>query len=135
VLEFCDGGDLAVALACGDTPPKFFTNVASSIANGMFYLHKMKYMHRDIKPSKVLLSGDPKEGNYVAKLTDFGLTVMIQNSSVTNGQELTAETSAYRYIAPGSSKHCVFGQCIHPRPSLSHDYVAPWSSDTISSVY
>jgi len=50
VLEYCDGGDLSDALAAGNTPPKFFTNVASGVANGLYYLHKMKYMHRDIKP-------------------------------------------------------------------------------------
>ena len=86
----------------GDTPPRFFTNVASGVANGMFYLHKMKYMHRDIKPSNVLLSGDPKTEKFVAKLTDFGLAVKVQNSSARNGQELTAETGTYRYMAPGA---------------------------------
>ena len=102
VLEYCDGGDLAAALAGGNTPTKFFTNVASGVANGMFYLHKMKYLHRDIKPSNVLLAGDLKAGKIVAKLTDFGLAVKIQNSSVKNGQDLTAETGTYRYMAPGA---------------------------------
>lgn len=99
VLEYCDGGDLSVALAC-ETPPRFFTNVAAGVANGIFYLHKMKYMHRDIKPSNVLLSGDPSLGVYVAKLTDFGLAVKLQNSSVE--KNLTAETGTYRYMAPGA---------------------------------
>ena len=98
VLEYCDGGDLSVALA-SNTPPKFFTNVSAGVANGIFYLHKMKYMHRDIKPSNVLLSGDPKSGKFVAKLTDFGLAVKMQNASVKN--DLTAETGTYRYMAPG----------------------------------
>lgn len=99
VLEYCDGGDLSVALA-SDTPPRFFTNVSSGVANGIFYLHKMKYMHRDIKPSNILLSGDPKSGKFVAKLTDFGLAVKMQNASVNN--DLTAETGTYRYMAPGA---------------------------------
>ena len=73
VLEYCDGGDLSVALS-SVTPPQFFTNVSAGVANGIFYLHKMKYMHRDIKPGNVLLSGDPKSGKFVAKLTDFGLS-------------------------------------------------------------
>mmetsp|Transcript_7123 Transcript_7123/g.16190 ORF Transcript_7123/g.16190 Transcript_7123/m.16190 type:complete len:711 (+) Transcript_7123:178-2310(+) len=101
VLEYCGGGDLEVALT-GNTPPKFFTNVASGVANGMYYLHKMKYMHRDIKPSNVLLSGDPKSGSFVAKLTDFGLAVTVQNASVNN---LTAETGTYRYMAPEVIRH------------------------------
>jgi serine/threonine protein kinase len=60
----------------------------------------MKYMHRDIKPGNVLLSGDPKSGKFVAKLTDFGLAVRVRDASVTN--ELTAETGTYRYMAPGA---------------------------------
>jgi len=99
VLEYCDGGDLSVALS-SVTPPQFFTNVSAGVANGIFYLHKMKYMHRDIKPGNVLLSGDPKSGKFVAKLTDFGLAVRVRDASVTN--ELTAETGTYRYMAPGA---------------------------------
>lgn len=96
VLEYCNGGDLSVALA-GNTPPKFFGTVASGVAKGMFYLHKMGFMHRDIKPSNVLLSGDPMTGHFVAKLTDFGLAVRAQNASVTKGKrEHTAETGTYR---------------------------------------
>eukprot|EP00578_Thalassiosira_sp_NH16_P006022 CAMPEP_0181137074 /NCGR_PEP_ID=MMETSP1071-20121207/33517_1 /TAXON_ID=35127 /ORGANISM="Thalassiosira sp., Strain NH16" /LENGTH=705 /DNA_ID=CAMNT_0023223815 /DNA_START=158 /DNA_END=2278 /DNA_ORIENTATION=- len=104
VLEYCDGGDLAVALN-DVTPPNFFINVASGVANGMFYLHKMNYMHRDIKPSNVLLSGDMKHGHFVAKLTDFGLAVKVQNASVNNGKDLTAETGTYRYMAPEVIRH------------------------------
>ncbi|KAL7538067.1 hypothetical protein ACHAXR_010157 [Thalassiosira sp. AJA248-18] len=105
VLEYCDGGDLSVALA-DNTPPKFFNDVASGVATGVYYLHKMKFLHRDIKPSNVLLSGDPKSGNFVAKLTDFGLAVKVQNASVNDGKkELTAETGTYRYMAPEVIRH------------------------------
>mmetsp|Transcript_26595 Transcript_26595/g.50428 ORF Transcript_26595/g.50428 Transcript_26595/m.50428 type:complete len:284 (+) Transcript_26595:934-1785(+) len=106
VLEYCHGGDLSVALVANNTPPKFFVNVTSGIASGLYYLHNKKYMHRDIKPSNVLLSGDVKSGQFTAKLTDFGLAVKMQNASVTNGRkELTAETGTYRYMAPEVIRH------------------------------
>lgn len=56
-------------------------------------------MHRDVKPSNILLSGD-LQGNFTAKLTDFGLAAILQhNSSVNNGGgDLTAETGTYRYM-------------------------------------
>lgn len=105
VLEYCDGGDLSVALS-GNTPPKFFSNVTSGIASGLCYLHQKKYMHRDIKPSNVLLSGNLTSGQYTAKLTDFGLAVKVQTTSVTSGKkDLTAETGTYRYMAPEVIRH------------------------------
>lgn len=105
VLEYCNGGDLDVALE-QDTPPTFFNIVSTGVANGLFYLHKMKYMHRDIKPSNVLLSGDVNSGHFVAKLTDFGLAVKVQTTSVNNGKkDLTAETGTYRYMAPEVIRH------------------------------
>ena len=54
-------------------------------------------MHRDIKPSNVLLSGNLTSGQFTAKLTDFGLAVEVQTTSVTNRKkDLTAETGTYR---------------------------------------
>lgn len=73
--------------------------MASGVASGLLYLHKKKIMHRDVKPSNILLSGD-LQGNFTAKLTDFGLAAILQhNSSVNNGGgDLTAETGTYRYM-------------------------------------
>ena len=103
VLEYCNGGDLDTYLH-GDggsiTPPHFFETVTKHVASGLIYLHKKNIIHRDVKPANVLLSGD-LNGNFTAKLTDFGLSAMIQqNASTTNGKNLTAETGTYRYMAP-----------------------------------
>jgi serine/threonine protein kinase len=51
-------------------------------------------IHRDIKPLNVLLQGDVASGQYVVKVTDFG--VAADASSEVNR---TAETGTYRWMA------------------------------------
>lgn len=104
VLEYCNGGDLSEALL-RSTPPKFFSNVSSGVANALFYLHKNNFLHRDIKPANVLISGELQSGSFIVKLTDFGLAVKVQNASVSEKQELTAETGTYRYMSPEVIRH------------------------------
>ena len=60
----------------------------------MAYLHSRNIIHRDLKPSNILLTNENR-----AKIADFGM-------SVTNfGQELTAETGTYRWMAPEVIRH------------------------------
>ena len=101
VLEYCESGDLSSALQRA-TPSNFFWRVADDVANGMNYLHKKNILHRDIKPANVLLNGDVMGGNFTAKLSDFGVAIM-HHSSV--GEEHTAETGTYRWMAPEIIRH------------------------------
>jgi serine/threonine protein kinase len=101
VLEYCESGDLSAALQ-RSTPANFFWRVADDVANGMSYLHRKNILHRDIKPGNVLLNGDVAGGNFTAKLSDFGVAIM-HNSAV--GEEHTAETGTYRWMAPEIIRH------------------------------
>jgi hypothetical protein len=72
VLEYCNAGDLATALKY-PTPRNFLFHVACSIANAMCYLHSRHVIHRDLKPANVLCDGNVASGNFVVKVTDFGV--------------------------------------------------------------
>jgi tRNA A-37 threonylcarbamoyl transferase component Bud32 len=121
VLEYCNAGDLATALRY-PTPPNFFVHVSSSIANAMSYLHKRGIMHRDLKPANVLCDGNIASGNFVVKITDFGIATEIARSqprsdgaptstSTLTGigqpeqRTLTGETGTYRWMSPEVIRH------------------------------
>jgi tRNA A-37 threonylcarbamoyl transferase component Bud32 len=86
--KYCEGGSL-LSLLTDTTRYYEYLPIALDIANGMAYLHSRNVIHRDLKPSNILLTQDHR-----AKIADFGMSVN------NNGQELTAETGTYRYMAP-----------------------------------
>mmetsp|Transcript_31719 Transcript_31719/g.48630 ORF Transcript_31719/g.48630 Transcript_31719/m.48630 type:complete len:1000 (-) Transcript_31719:70-3069(-) len=91
--EFCEGGSL-LSLLSDSTRFYEYLPIALDIANGMAYLHHLDIIHRDLKPSNVLMTRDHR-----AKIADFGMSV------ANTGQELTAETGTYRYMAPEVIRH------------------------------
>lgn len=91
--EFCEGGSLLALLS---DPSRYYEYlpIALDIVQGMAFLHSRSIIHRDLKPSNILLTRDHR-----AKVADFGM-------SISNyGQELTAETGTYRYMAPEVIRH------------------------------
>lgn len=80
VLEYCDRGDLSQALKSKNLPKNFVDKTAFGMASGMSYLHSRNILHRDIKPGNILIHGNLVGGDYIVKLTDFGLATMTQVS-------------------------------------------------------
>ena len=75
VMEYCNGGSLATLI---EEPENMyglqqdeFLLVLKHITSGMNELHKLKIVHRDIKPNNILLQILPT-GEHVYKLSDFG---------------------------------------------------------------
>ena len=91
--EYCEGGSV-LSLLSDNARYYEYLPLALDIANGMAYLHSRQVIHRDLKPSNVLLTRDHR-----AKISDFGMSV------ANCGQELTAETGTYRYMAPEVIRH------------------------------
>jgi len=72
VSEFLTGGDLwAPVWNRGPLPPREAVGHILQTLEGLIFIHRRKYIHRDIKPQNILLR--PKNGSAVAKLGDFGL--------------------------------------------------------------
>jgi serine/threonine protein kinase len=72
VMELIAGHTLEAAIhAQAPFPPKRVGHIARQIAAGLGEAHRMGFVHRDVKPSNIMLSPSPK-GEHV-KILDFGV--------------------------------------------------------------
>lgn len=73
LYEYCDGGDLKgyVEKKGGKLTVEEALRILKQVAQGLSYLHRLGYIHLDIKPENVLAKF--KERKRIWKLGDFGL--------------------------------------------------------------
>ena len=70
VMRFLRGGSLRQRLAAGPIEPVHTASILDQVASALAAAHRQGVVHRDVKPSNVLLD---EEGN--AYLTDFGVAL------------------------------------------------------------
>ncbi|KAG9445206.1 hypothetical protein H6P81_016546 [Aristolochia fimbriata] len=99
VLEYCSGKDLdAVLKATPFLPEREARIIIVQIFQGLVYLNKrpQKIIHYDLKPGNVLFD---EVG--VAKMTDFGLSKIVEDDVGSQGLELTSQgAGTYWYLPP-----------------------------------
>ncbi|TYG61272.1 hypothetical protein ES288_D07G134300v1 [Gossypium darwinii] len=99
VLEYCSGKDLdAVLKATLLLPEKEARIIIVQIFQGLVYLNKraQKIIHYDLKPGNVLF-----DELGVAKVTDFGLSKIVEDDVGSQGMELTSQgAGTYWYLPP-----------------------------------
>ncbi|KAL8094359.1 serine/threonine-protein kinase TOUSLED isoform X2 [Apium graveolens] len=99
VLEYCSGKDLdAVLKATPILPEKEARIIIVQIFQGLVYLNKrtQKIIHYDLKPGNVLF-----DELGVAKVTDFGLSKIVEDDVGSQGMELTSQgAGTYWYLPP-----------------------------------
>jgi len=125
-MPFYDGGSLA---GKGALPLAEVVELASQIGRGLDALHERSIVHRDVKPSNVLLATDG-----TAALTDFGLALAADSTRVTDTGVLlgTPHYLAPELIAGGDATKqtdiyafgCVLYELIAGRPPFA-DAVRP----------
>jgi serine/threonine protein kinase len=98
VMEYCPGDELFDVILAR----KFFTEedakpVFAQVCRALYYLHSLNIIHRDVKPENVLVlrGADPKTGEVVCKLLDFGLS---KNAGA--GSEAKTFVGTPCYLAP-----------------------------------
>ena len=102
VLECVDGGSLAELIAAGPVAPERAAAIGSALADALDHAHQRGVVHRDVKPSNVLLD---EEGR--PRLADFGVA-QLDGSGTLTASGFTVGTAAY--LAPEQIK----GETIGP---------------------
>lgn len=94
VMEYLEGGSVEDALRSrGNLPWRESVSLVEGVLRGLEAVHAVGIVHRDVKPSNVLLSGDR-----VPKLADFGVAIPSSTGGKTvveAGATTLAGTMAY----------------------------------------
>ena len=91
-MEWCDGGTLEnYVKKFGPIPVESLVPLFYQLADAMAFAHGKGVVHRDFKPSNVLLKFRGGTGQMQAKITDFGLGV---------DAEATSQIWTARYASP-----------------------------------
>jgi serine/threonine protein kinase len=107
VMEYMGGGSLRAMLKRDKRLPIFYTlNLALDLCDALTRTHRLKIVHRDIKPDNVLLSDDS-----VPHLTDFGQAHIADAESLTRVGQVIGTP---HYIAP----EILLGHPIDPRADI-----------------
>lgn len=99
VLEYCSGKDLdAVLKATPILPEREARCILVQLFSGLVYMNSrsQKIIHYDLKPGNVLF-----DNLGVAKMTDFGLSKVVEEEVGSQGMELTSQgAGTYWYLPP-----------------------------------
>lgn len=97
-MEYVEGITLRDLIRRGPIDERDVARIAVDVAEGLHVAHTAGIVHRDVKPSNVLLGPSPLPGpTWHAKLADFGIAFLLDNTRVTT-PGLVMGTAAY--IAP-----------------------------------
>ena len=76
-MEYVERGSIQDEYSGGLVPARLARSLVAEACRGLEYTHNHGYVHRDIKPANILIGGSG-----VAKLSDFGLATLLDESGV-----------------------------------------------------
>jgi eukaryotic-like serine/threonine-protein kinase len=97
VSELVRGGTLADVLEGGRMSDRDIVTIAIGLADALHHAHSQGIVHRDVKPTNVLIPDQPTTHAGIAKLTDFGVARVIGGDSLTLTGDVVGTAA---YMAP-----------------------------------
>ncbi|MEV4669486.1 serine/threonine-protein kinase [Microbacterium sp. LWO12-1.2] len=97
VMEFVDGPTLARRLTSGPMRARQVARFTRDLAEGLAVVHAAGIIHRDVKPSNIMLARNPLGGPWTAKLADFGIACEIGSPRMTSPGIVLG---TFAYMAP-----------------------------------
>src|SRR5215218_9865594 len=91
-MRLVDGRDLATTIAHGPLPPTRAVAIIDQIAGALHAAHRNQLVHRDVKPSNILIDADG-----YAYLIDFGIARAATDTKLT---ETGMAIGTWAYMAP-----------------------------------
>ena len=83
ILEFCEGGDLYDFVKSNELTEFQVIYIMFQILSAMNYCHKMKILHRDLKPDNILIKKN-QDGLCRVKICDFGTSAIFKKGEKQN---------------------------------------------------
>jgi tetratricopeptide (TPR) repeat protein len=100
VLEYIPGQSLNDRLL-GPMRPRDAARLIAAVADGVHHIHQAGLLHLDLKPSNILLDGDPQAAldKLTPKVADFGLAVFDSNRD-SSATTMAGPRGTPSYMAP-----------------------------------
>lgn len=96
-MEYVNGPSLDKMLSERRLPEKAgMLEFLSQIASALDYAHKVGIIHRDVKPSNLMMHFDKGSGEQIAKITDFGVAKFVSQQMTQAGSMMGTPN----YMAP-----------------------------------
>ena len=96
VLEYLQGESLATRLRFGQLPLDEVTSIVRQLGSALSATHAKGVVHRDLKPDNIFLVPSPL--GTVVKVLDFGISKLVDSSTLQTGDQLLVGTP--QYMAP-----------------------------------
>ncbi|HKW32105.1 MAG TPA: protein kinase [Candidatus Acidoferrum sp.] len=106
VMAYYEGETLAKKLTRGPIPARDSLDLAMQIAGGLSAAHAHRIIHRDVKPSNIIVTNEN-----VAKIVDFGLARVVASASATQS---ISSTGTLPYMSPEQ----ILGESIDQRSDI-----------------